>query len=221
MRAHWSEPYLWIHLAGVGLFPITLLLCLLALAIGVPVLPPWLEWLLVAVIGIAPVAWMQWQRPFDIFSILVVALQPAQLTPDQGRILSLLRTPQARLWTLGAALLAAVSLGWLYLLAPIATSLVPLPPCRPLGLGLAAVAFLLSNLFLQVPVSVLQILLLKNAQFQAAIPYPSERVSQDFTILGWQVSQILPVLHGPAQAPASTSAAPIATAAEPPASSSD
>jgi hypothetical protein len=33
-----------------------------------------LEVLLVAGLGIAPVLWMQWQRPFYIFSIVAIAL---------------------------------------------------------------------------------------------------------------------------------------------------
>ncbi len=197
MRSHWSEPYLWIHLAGIAVFPVTLLLCLLALAIGVPVLPPWLEWLVIAAIGILPIAWMQWQRPFDIFSILVLTLKPEQLTPDQCRILEQMRAKNARVWTLSAALLAAGLLWLLYLLAPLVAGLLPLPEWRPLGLAAAALVFLMGNLFLQVPVSVLRILLLDSDRFQATAPYPLEQIRQSFTILGWPVEQIpLPFISG-------------------------
>ena len=76
MRSFWSDPYLWVHLAGLAAVPIFLEICLIGFAVGDPLLPGWLELLLVAAIGSAPILWMQWQRPFYIFSLVGVALQP-------------------------------------------------------------------------------------------------------------------------------------------------
>jgi hypothetical protein len=157
MRAFWSEPYLWIHLAGIAALPIFLEICLVSLSIGDPFLPVGVEFWLVAIAGIAPVLWMQWQRPFCIFSLLAVSLKPDQLTAEQRQLLRFFKSQESR--TL--AILVAVFLAWvlwqLYQLAPLATSIAPaLPGGRITGLLLAAIAFVLSNLFLQVPVSVLR-----------------------------------------------------------------
>src|SRR4028118_1567963 len=92
MRSFWTEPFLWIHLAGLAAVPLALEFVWLGLAVGDPILPVWMELLLIAVVGIAPVLWMQLIRPFDIFSILVLALKPEQLTVEQRRILSLFKT---------------------------------------------------------------------------------------------------------------------------------
>lgn len=80
MRFFWNEPFLWIHLTGLAAVPITLELVWLGLAVGAPLLPVWLELLLVAVIGIVPVVGMQLTRPFDVFSLLIFAIAPAHLT---------------------------------------------------------------------------------------------------------------------------------------------
>jgi hypothetical protein len=193
MRSFWSDPYLWIHVAGIAVLPIALELCLLGFAIGDPFLPAGIELLLVAILGITPVLWMQWQRPFYIFSLLVVALKPEQLTLDQRRLLHWFKTPVSR----GLAVLVPVvlsSLLWqIYKLSPIAIeSAAFLPQWRGLGLLLAAIAFFLSNLFLQVPISVLRVLLVGEAKFAATTPYGLEQIPQDFSVLGWQVKQILP-----------------------------
>lgn len=193
MRSFWFDPYLWIHAAGIAAVPIFLEICLLTLAVGDPVLPLDLEFLLVAIAGIVPILWMQWQRPFCIFSLLILALKPSQLTESQRRLLTCFKSPANR----AVAVVAAVLLGWvlwqLYWLAPIVTSLAPaLPGGRLGGLVVAAIAFLLSNLFLQIPLSVLRVLWVTEAEFAATPPYPVESIATNFTLLGLRVKQILP-----------------------------
>jgi len=190
----WSERFLWIHVAGLAILPITLGLCLLSLGVGDPVLPVWLELLLLGIAGIAPVLWMQWQRPFYIFSFLVVALKPEQLTSAQQRLLRLFKGSNARLWTVIAAVVSGIALWQLYQLAPTATGALPLKS-HLLGLLLAAATFLASNLFFQVPLSALRVLLTSNAKVEAAAPYPVSEIRRDFTLLGLQVQQILPPLE--------------------------
>lgn len=194
MRSFWNEPFLWIHLAGLAALPLTLELVWLGLAVGDPVLPVWLELLVVAVIGIVPVLWMQLTHPFDIFSILVIAVKPEQLSSQQQRILSLFRAKTNKLVTIGAVVLMLWLLWQIYRVAPLAADITPLPAeWRIAGLLWAGVAFLLSNLFLQVPLSVAQVLLTSESEWAATQPYPTEKIAEDFTIPGVRVKHILPL----------------------------
>ncbi len=193
MRSFWSDPYLWVHLAGIAAVPLFLELCLLGLAVGTPIFPVGLEWLLVGAIGVAPVLWMQWQRPFSIFSLIVLALQPQQLTDDQRRILRLFRTPLEKGLAVLMAIALLATLWQLFQIAPIASEVTPFDRFGHLGgLLAAAIAFLGSNLFLQVPISVLQTLLTSDRAFAATEPYSTAQIAQDFTLLGLRVKQILP-----------------------------
>ncbi|WP_072016440.1 low-complexity tail membrane protein [Neosynechococcus sphagnicola] len=192
MRSFWSDPYLSIHAAGLALLPISLEVCVLAMAAGEPQLP-WLEFLLIATAGIGPVLWMQWFRPFYIFSVLFIALRPEVLTLDQRRVLTRMKAPNHRGWVVLVAIALGMGLWPLYRSAAIAADLTPLPPAwRILGVFIAGLAFLGSNLFLQVPVAVLRVLLLKDTEFTATPPYALEQIAQDFTIPGWGVNQIVP-----------------------------
>ncbi|MEG5175020.1 low-complexity tail membrane protein [Microcoleus sp. B3-D7] len=207
MRSFWSDPFLWIHLSGVATLPIFLGLCLLGLAVGSPLLPVWLEIFLVAVAGIVPVLWMQWFRPFYIFSILVVAVKPQNLTSVQQRILTRFKTKLNQGLALFVAVLLAVILWQLYRWAPLAASVAPFPPSwRWAGLLLAASAFLSSNLFFQVSASVMAVLLTPESEFAATKPHVLEKIRQDFTIAPWQVDRLLPAFAAETTA---TVAAPV------------
>ena len=193
MRSFWSDPFLWIHLSGVATVPIFLGLCLLGLAVGSPMLPVWLEVFLVAVAGIAPVLWMQWFRPFYIFSILVVALKPQNLTSVQQQIMSRFKTKLNQGIALFIPVLLAVILWQLYRFAPLAAGVAPFPPSwRWAGLLLATSAFLASNLFLQVSASVVAVLLTPESEFAATKPYALDKIRHDFTIAPWLVDRLLP-----------------------------
>lgn len=194
MSSFRSEPILWIHLAGLATLPIFLELCMLGLAVGDPVLPVWLELFLVAV-GVVPMLWVQLSRPFYIFAILAIALKQEQLTYQQRQILSLINTKLNRVLAVVAAVFLVGLLWQLYRAAPLAASVAPFPPeWRIAGLLLAGTAFLASNVFLQIPVSVARVFVTSDAEFAATKPYPLEKISPDFTIVGLQVSQILPTL---------------------------
>jgi len=191
MRSFWSEPFLWIHLAGIAVAPLALLVLWLSLAIGEPLTPFWLELVFLAVIAVAPIFWMQWSRPFEIFSLLVVALKPDVLTDEQRKILSLFKTTKQRLLALITALIMLGLLWDIYQFAPIAALPVEnFPQVRILGLIIAAIAFLVGNLFIQVPVSVLGILLTKEDVFRNVEPLNSEQISQLFTVPGFRVKKI-------------------------------
>ncbi|PZV12351.1 MAG: hypothetical protein DCF22_12570 [Leptolyngbya sp.] len=193
MRSFWSDPYLWIHLAGLAALPLWLELCFLGLAVGDPIFPVWLELALVAIAGIAPILWMQWQRPFYIFSLLAISLKPENLTLPQRQLLTRFKSIQNRLLAVVVSVLLAIALRQLYVLAPIGTAAVPFSiESRGLGLVIAAIAFLGSNLFLQVPVSVASVMLTSDSAFTSTEPYPLEQISQHFTSVGLPVSQLLP-----------------------------
>ncbi len=193
MRSFRLDPYLWIHLAGAAAAPIFLELCFLGLSVGDPMLPLGLEFLLVAVVGLVPVAWMQWQKPFYIFSLVAIALQPSQLTDSQRQILRLFKTPSIKVLTASVAVMLALVLWQLFHIPPIpATWVALMPQGRLSGLLIAAIALMLSHLFLQVPVSVLRVLLAREAEVSGLSPYPADQITQDFTVIGLRVSSILP-----------------------------
>lgn len=190
-----SEPILWIHIAGLATLPIFLLLCLLFLSVGEPILPVWMELLLVAAAGVIPLLWMQLRRPFYIYAILGIALKPENLTEQQRKILCLINTKLNRSLALLAAIVSLFVLWQLYQATPLVVAITKhLPQWRILGLTLAALTFLASNLFLQIPVSVARVLVTNDTEFAAIEPLPLEKINQDFTILGVRVNKILPQL---------------------------
>ena len=192
MRSFWSEPFLWIHLAGIAALPPSLLVCLLGLAVG-PLLPVGWEMSLVATAGIVPILWMQLVRPFNIFSLLVFAIKPEQLTTRQRQILSLFKKAGNKWLGVVGTVLSLWVLWQVYRIAPMAASITPLPSgWRGAGLLVAAIAFLLTNLFLQVPLSVLAVLVTSDSTFSATEAYPIEKIDQDFTTPGFKVNSIWP-----------------------------
>ena len=194
-RSFWSDPYLWIHLSGLATVPLCLELCWLGLALGNPILPARLELLIIAAIGIIPILWMQLFRPFSIFSILLLGIKPEKLTQEQLKILSLFKNPSQRILALLAPILLLPLLWQIYLAAPIAARVITfVPEWRLLGLLVAAIAFLLVNLFVQVPVSVLPVLLTKEATFNTTQPYAVEKIRSDFSLPSWEVDRIFPPL---------------------------
>ncbi|MEP0910765.1 low-complexity tail membrane protein [Leptolyngbya sp. GB1-A1] len=209
MRSFWLDPYLWVHLAGVAVVPIALEGCLLGFAASNSLLPPWVELGLVGAIGALPILWMQWQRPFCIYSLMFLAVQPRHLSDEQRRILRRFKEPLGKGLSVLTAVLLFVVLWPLYQLAPIAWESSAIVPGGALGgLLLATVSFLVSNLFLQVPVSVAQVMLTKEQTIAATEPYPVNAVARDFTLFGvWINQQILPPLRAttiPATAAAGT-----------------
>ncbi len=195
MASFRSEPILWIHLAGLATLPIFLFLCVLFLSIGEPVLPVWMELFLVAAIGVLPLLWMQLSRPFYIFAILGIALKPENLTEEQRKMLCLINTNLNRFLAVLAAILLVGVLWQIYQITPLVANIASfLPQWRSVGLLLAALAFLASNLFLQIPVSVARLLVTNDTEFAAIKPLPLEKIQQDFTIVGVRVNQILPQL---------------------------
>jgi len=187
-----SEPFLWIHLSGIALFPALLEVVWVGLAIGSPGSFSTLELVLIAIIGILPVLLMQLIRPFEIFSILLFALKPECLSLEQRQILAVFRTTKLKFLSAIAAGIMILLLWLLYSLSPLAIGLASFfPQSHVLGLAISILGFLGSNLFLQVPISVLAVLLTNKSQLATMEPYPVDKINQDFTVPGIKVNQIL------------------------------
>lgn len=188
------DPYLWIHLAGLATVPLWIDLCMLGLAVGNPTVPD-LELGVIAALGVLPVLVMQLRQPFYIFSLPGLALRPTALQADQRRLLTQFRRWRVRL----GALLVPVPLVWgllkLYPLAFLARDLTPFDDWGRLGgVAIAALSFLMANLFLQIPVAVLQVLATPSRTMAGVSPYPVEAIAADFTWVGLPVGKILPDL---------------------------
>jgi hypothetical protein len=213
------DPYVWIHLAGLATVPLWLALCLSGLAVGEPVLPPGLELATLAGVGTLPILWMQLQRPFYIFSIPGLAVRPDKLEADRCRCLRLQQTWLSR----GLVCLSAIALlgilYWLYQLAPIAANMTPFAAMtRAQGWLIGAVSFLFANLFVQVPATLVPLLLASSSTLAQTPPYESDKILNSFMVIGLRVGAILPDL-----APSSTAApssVPPPPASAPPASAS-
>ena len=182
-----SEPFLWIHLGGIVVFPLMWFVTLIGLGIGNRYYL--IEIPLLIAIAILPVLLMQLYRPFNIFSLLFFSVQPESLTEDRRRILTLFKTQQQKLVSCIAAVFMLVNLGLLYHFAPLTADLSSaLPQNRLYGLAIAIVAFFGSNLFLQVPLSALQVLISnKKASIDPCTP---TEVDREFTAPGIKLSHI-------------------------------
>ncbi|QIZ73903.1 low-complexity tail membrane protein [Oxynema aestuarii] len=211
MRAFWFDPFLWIHLAGIAALPLFLELCWIGFALGDPILPVWLEFSLPVAIAVLPVVWMQWSRPFYIFSILVVALKPIRLTDAQRRLLTLFKRGQNRFLALIVPVVPIAAAWFLYRSAPAASGIADwLPSWRLLGLAIAAISLLAAHLFIQVPVSVLGVMLAQQNEFEDVEPFPVEQIPQNFSLFGLDVDRLLPELVAamPPSSPATADAEP-------------
>lgn len=187
-----SEPFLWIHFGGIIVFPLMLGITVIGLTVGdrynYLIELPWL-----IAIAILPVSLMQLYRPFNIFSVLFVALQPEFLTQKQRKILALFKRKQQKVISAIATGLMLFSLWLLYNFSPVIELANLLPQQRILGLAIASIAFLGSNLFLQIPLSAFQVLLTSESEFAQIEQCSLEEIKSNFTTAGIKVSK-LPLL---------------------------
>lgn len=196
-----QEPYLWLHIAGLTVIPLWGLGIWLGIAAGEPIASYRLEETVLVLVGVAPWLWMQWRRPFNPFSLLAVSLPPNVLTADQRRWLTLLKSRKTQIFALFAVLPMIWLLGECYKFAPLATGATPIPN-HVLGFGVAAIAFLGANLFMQVSLSMVGLLLLTSeTRFTATTPYEVTAINADFFRFGLQMRQILPPVAAPTTRP--------------------
>ena len=185
-----SEPFLWIHLGGIAMFPPFFLLTAVGLAVGKSY-SYWLEIPLLTTIAILPVLLMQLYRPFNIFSVLFLALKPKSLNEDRRRILALFQRKQQKLVNAIAAVLMLLSLGAIYRWLPMVKGIADLLPQQHiLGLVIASVAFSGANLFVQIPLNALQVLFTQESELDRTELYTSKAIEKNFTTPGIQLNNI-------------------------------
>lgn len=178
------------------MLPLSLLICLLGFAAGDSILPPWLEIGLVAIAGIAPIAWMQSQKPFCIFSLLAVTLRPARLSEAQRKILAMFLVRRSPIGIGLVALVLTLILRWICTIAPVAEGITPISS-HGFGLIVAAIGFFAANLFVQVPLSVFLVMTSSDADIMKLEPIAVDQVSKRFLMFGIPVDQIVPPLEAP------------------------
>ncbi len=183
-----QNQYLWVQFVGLAAVPLLLDICLVGLASSGLAVPFGIQFWAIALLGIAPTLWMQLVRPFYVFSLPPVALNPTVLSDDQRRCLRLLKSWQVKAL---AGLTAIFSLWVLSQLYAESSQITPLMTPRA-GLISAAVTFLLSCAFLQISVSTARALLVGAEALKRVAPYEVDNITADFLILGLRVKRILP-----------------------------
>jgi hypothetical protein len=138
-----SEPLLWLQLIAVGVLPLEALLLLLLLAGTDPGPVPGIERLLCWAIGLLAPALLLWQRPADVWSLLLVQTPLRGRRPLQQRLSSLQEALPLKVGLVLGAALALPLLWWLDRHAAVAGSL------SSLAGGPRRVALLLANSVLE------------------------------------------------------------------------
>ena len=140
------EPLLWLQLVGVAMLPLEALLVLLVLAGNDPGPFPVLERLFCWALGAVAPAVLLWQRPADLWSLLLVQTPLRARSELQLRLSALQSAPVLRVaLMLGTAGLLPL-LWWLDSLAPMASRFSPLlgaPRLSSLLLSAALLALML------------------------------------------------------------------------------
>lgn len=184
--------YLWVHLAGLAAVPLLLDVCLAGLASAGPAFnyptAGGFQFWAIALLGIIPTLWMQLAKPFYIFSLPPLALNPNELTEDQRRCLRLLKTLQMKLLAVLTAGLSGWLLWWIY-----GRSLQITPVMTPAaGLISAAAAFFFVCAFLQISVGAGRSILVGSDTLKRVVPVEASAIAANFLILGLRVKKILP-----------------------------
>lgn len=194
MRQSWFEPYVWVHVAGILVFPVWMGLCTIGLASADPVLPIWLEMAAIAMLGAGPVLAMQLLKPFNIFSALMVAIPTDCLDDRRRRTLAVFQDREQQLLALVVATLMCCFLVDAYHWAPLVETFSPIRDAPGAGISrivLATVGFLGANLFLQVPLATLRAMAMPDSIVVGIVPVQTEDSAEHFTTLGWQWTGLL------------------------------
>lgn len=139
-----SEPLLWLQLVSLGVLPLEALLLLLLVAGQDPGPWPGLERLLCWMLGALAPGLLLWQRPADVWSLLLVQAPLRGRRPDQQRLSSLQEGLALRLGMAFGALLLLPMLWWIDNHAALAH------PYSPLSTSPRLLALLLSAAVLAV-----------------------------------------------------------------------
>ena len=198
MATHRTDPFLWFHLAALAAVPLGLEGCLVGLAVGDPLLPGSLDCLLVGVLGAVPLLALQWFRPIYPFSMPLVSLRPASLSPRQLKILTIAQSLGAKIAALAAAIAGLALLQLVYQWAPIATEVTRgflATNSRLAGLGIAIAAFFFTSLWLQMSLGSALVLITPGGMVKRTEGFPGDRINQSFFRWGIPLRSILPTVE--------------------------
>jgi len=190
------EPYLWLHFAGLAVIPFSLIGLWLSLSISSPFGLWWLDFLIVAILGIMPIFFLQLKKPLNIFSFLLLGIYPNLLEEKQRKILSLIKDKSQKIIQIITCLLSLIVLFILYYFAPVASFLTSnFPQNRIFAIILASFFLGITIFFAQIVMIILRIFLISQANFNQILPYPVERIYIDFLTPPFLVKKILPNIN--------------------------
>ena len=186
------EPFLWLHLAGLAIIPLTLEGVWLALSIANPFSWWWLDFLIVAILGILPIILITKKRPFNPFSLLIFSIYPNLLSLEQRQILTLLKNQKKTIINIVSSTVILIILWQLYRFTPVAHLVtINFPQNRFLAIIIASFLLLITNFLLQVGLNSLRILITSQDKLTNIEPYPVERIYVDFINSPIRVKKIL------------------------------
>jgi hypothetical protein len=190
------DPYLWLHVTGLALLPLSLALVAIALAWGTPLPFAVGELVLVVLLGGVPVWALQILRPWNPFSFLFFQIPPERMDERQKQILRLIQGTRKPLLNILGAVVMVVLLWQIAHYAPLASSVsAGFWQWRVIGLVLAIAGFLLSNILLQIPLTLLPTLLLSEKTVSEIEPHPNVSIRRDFACWGIPMGQLFPSLR--------------------------
>lgn len=190
------DPYLWLHVLGLAFLPLSLALVAIALPWGMPLPFALGELVLIVLLGGVPVWALQILRPWNPFSFLCFQIPPERMDDRQRQILRLIQGTRKPLLNVLGAIAMVVVLWQIAHYAPLAGGVsAGFWQWRVIGLGLAIAGFFLSNLFLQMPLTLLPILLLSEKTISEIDPHPNVSIRRDFACWGLPMGHLFPSLR--------------------------
>ncbi len=183
------NPFLYFHLVLMAIAPWLLVMTMAGLAVGDPLLPTWLEILLLGLPAIALPTWWQWQQPFSPFSLWLAAKPKESLSDRDRKMLALLKQKTNGWYVTGwMAIAVAVVMGIvfskLYDLAPLAQAIAPFADgWRFFGVIYAEVCLFLSSIVLQSGISALRLYLVTEPELDMVQPIAIDQIKNSFTSL--------------------------------------
>ena len=187
------DPYLWLHLVGLAMLPLTLALVAIALAWGIPFPLSVAELFVVVLLGGLPVWILQILRPWQPFGFLIFQIPPERMDERQKQILRLIQGTRQPLRNVLGAVVMVILLWQIAHYSPLATGVsAGFWQWRILGLILATVGFFLSNVIVQMSLTLLPTLFLSENTVIAIDPHPNVSIRRDFACWGLPMGQIFP-----------------------------
>lgn len=187
------DPYLWLHLVGLATLPLTLSLMAIALAWGIPFPFSVAELVLIVLVGGIPVWVLQILRPWQPFGFLIFQIPPERMDERQKKILRLIQGTRQPVLNAVGAVFMVILLWQIAHYSPLATGMTEgLWQWRIFGLLGAIAGFFLSNVSLQMSITLLPTLFLSEQTVREIDPHPNVSIRRDFACWGLSMGQLFP-----------------------------